>query len=594
MNLSPIDAGIVVIYLLLTFGVGVYMERRAGKNMESYFLGGQSMPWWLLGMSGSSTFFDITGTMWMVSVFYVLGMRGMWEHWFWCFPFAGFVLAYKAKWAYRSGVLTGMEWLVFRYGTGRPGQAARLMTVIISLIGMTLMLGYAGTGVGKFLEEFLPIKRSVAIPLLFAFTGLYVVLGGFFSVVYSDFFQTLLLSFAAIYIAAAAFLQIDPDTFRRAVGDDWFSLMPVWRLPNPPPEYYEKYKEAFGALVILWVSKGIIGLLGAGGGGADFQRFRAARCEADASRIGLAWGVVISVRWGLVMGFTAFGLSILANHGGAVDSERVLPMVLNRVLPIGVKGLVLAGLLAAFMSTFDSTLNVGASFIVNDLIKPLWKHATPRALMLLSYVATMVLVILGVIISLMTDTIASIWNPINFALGAALVAPSLLAPYWWRIGGWALCVSGASTIPVAIYVYCFTQWEKLQYYPFLSGVSLVSCLIAAYAFPPAPDDTLQNFYRKVRPFGWWQPVRRMLENAGEDPSRPPSDRLDIIVAITGTLFFIALYLMIMDVVLHNWPRAAALASAVLIGAVLLYALWWRRLPPDDTNTSAQADAAPDR
>ena len=224
MDLNPIDIAIVIGYFSLVFGVSLYMGRRAGKNIESYFLAGRSMPWWLLGMSGSSTYFDITGTMWMVSVFYLLGMRGMWEHWFWCFPFAGFVMAYKAKWAYRSGVLTGMEWMVFRYGTSRSGQSARLMCVIMNLIAIVFMLGYAGTGVGKFLEEFLPIGKSLSVPLLFGFTGLYVIFGGFFSVVYSDFLQTVLLSFAAIYIATAAFLNIDPEVFRQTVGDDWYSL----------------------------------------------------------------------------------------------------------------------------------------------------------------------------------------------------------------------------------------------------------------------------------------------------------------------------------------------------------------------------------
>jgi len=586
VNVNPIDAGIVVAYFVLILGVGTTMERRAGKNIESYFLAGRTLPWWLLGMSGSSTYFDITGTMWMVSVFYVLGMRGMWEHWFWCFPFAGFVLAYKAKWAYRSGVLTGMEWLVFRYGHGRAGQAARLVSVIISLIGIVLMLGYAGTGVGKFVEEFLPVERSVAIPLLFAFTGLYVVLGGFFSVVYSDLIQTILLSFAAVYIAVAAFVQIDPATFRHTVGADWFSVQPVWTLPDPPADY----ADPFGLLVMLWVTKGMIGLFGAAGGGADFQRFRAARNEADASKIGLAWGMVISVRWSLVMAFTAFGLSILADQGGTIDSERVLPMVLNRVLPVGVKGLVLAGLIAAFMSTFDSALNVAASFIVNDLVKPVWKRASPKALMRVSYAATLSVVVLGIVISLRTERIKEIWNPINFALGATLIAPGLLAPYWWRIGGWAHCVSGACTLPVAFYVKQFTDWNELRYFPLLAGISLVSCLIAAYVFWPAPTETLKDFYGKVRPFGWWAPVRRMLADDGEDPRRPERDRLDIPVAVVGTGFFIVLYLLMMDVVLHNWLRAACLAVAVAAGGAFLYVAWWRRLRPIDDGIAPEPRA----
>jgi len=576
VKLGYIDASIVVAYFVLVLFISVLLERRASKSIQSYFLAEGSMPWWLLGMSGSSTYFDITGTMWMVSVFYVLGMRGMWEHAFWCFPFAGFVMAYKAKWAYRSGVLTGMEWLVFRYGEGRAGRAARLMNVIIVLIIMTLMIGYAGIGVGKFMEEFLNIPKSEAVPLVFIFTGAYVTIGGFFSVVYTDFIQTVLLSFAAIYLAVAAFFGVNPAAFRATVGSDWFSLMPVMKLSHPTPEY----PDLFGLLVILWVSKGLISLVSSGAGGVDFQRFRAARNEGEASKIGFAWGMVISVRWALVMGITVFGLSILSGSGKTIDSERVLPIVINQVLPVGVKGLVIAGLLAAFMSTFDSTLNVAASFVVNDLVKPFWKSAGRRTLMSISYLSTITIVLIGVIISLYTDRIASLWNPINFALGAALIAPGFLASYWWRLGGWAFCISGACTLPVAFYIKVFTNLRELQYFPILAGVSFTSCILASFLFPPAPRETLMNFYSRVRPFGFWGPVRKMLAEAGEDPGRPPQDRLDIPVAIVATAFFIALYLLMMDLVLHNWPRAGIFALFVMAGGFFLYMAWWRLLKTD--------------
>lgn len=572
MNISLIDLGIVIGYLVMIISIGVYMERRAGKNMESYFLGGKTIPWWLLGMSGSSTYFDITGTMWIVSVFYVLGIRGLWEQWFWCFPFAGFVLAYKAKWAYRSKVLTGVEWLIFRYGNDKAGQAARFVSVIIFLILMVLMLGYAGTGVGKFIQEFIPVEKSVAIPLLFAFTGLYVILGGFYSVVYSDLFQTILLGFASIYISIAAFIKIDPEIFRQIVGNEWFSIKPVWQLSNPPPGY----ADAFGLLVMLWVAKGVLTLFTASSG-AEFQRCLAARNEAEASKMGLAWGLVFSVRWALVMAFTVFGLSILTQQGGAVDAERVLPMVINRVLPVGIKGLVLAGLIAAFMSTFDSTLNVAASYIVNDLVKPVWKKASPKNLIFVSYVSTMVIVILGIIISLRTEQIRDIWNPINFALGAALIAPALIAPYWWRIGGWTHCFSGLITLIAAFGVYWFTDWNALRYFPVLAGISIISCLSLSYLFPPAPENALKNYYRTVRPFGIWKPVRRMLATDGENVQRFKKDRFDILIAIVATIFFIVLYLLMMDIVLHNWQRAIWLFIFTVIGGIFLYLVWWRRL-----------------
>jgi solute:Na+ symporter, SSS family len=575
LNLSYIDAGIVLFYLLLVFGVGVYMERRAGKNIDAYFLGGKSMPWWLLGMSGSSSYFDITGTMWMVSTFYLLGIRGMWEHWFYCFPIAGFLFAYKGKWNYRSGVMTNMEWLVFRFGRDRAGQAARLTTVIIYLIVMVLMLGYAGTGIGKFIEEFLPIDKSLAVPILFAFTGLYVILGGFISVVYSDFLQTIILSVASVYIAVAAFMKIDTEAFRQTVGNDWFSVKPVWELANPPTAY----ADLFGLLVILWVSRGMISLfsLGSTSSGAEFQRFAAAKSEADASKIGFMWGLVISVRWALVMAFTAFGLSILANSSGVVDSERVLPMVLNRVLPVGIKGIVIAGLVAAFMSTFDSTLNVTASYVVNDLVKPIWKKATSKQLMIVSYASTFMVLVLGIIVSLRTEQIRDLWNPINFALLSSLIVPGLVAPYWWRIGGWSHCLSGLNTLIAAVWVYYFTDWNELRYFPVLLGISAISCFFTSSIFPPANEQTLKNYYLKIRPFGLWGPVRKMLKKDGKDADRFARDKFDIPVAIIATCFFIALYLLMIDTVLHNWARAMWLLLFNVASGISLYFLKWRRL-----------------
>lgn len=578
MNLHPIDAAIIIAYFIIVFVMSAYLERRAERDIDAYFLGSRAIPWWMLGMSGSSTYFDISGTMWMVSVFYVLGMRGMWQHAFWAFPFAGFVMAYKAKWAYRSGVLTHMEWQIFRYGAGHAGQAARLVTIVITLTSLVLLLGYAGTGVAKFVAVFLPIDRTIVIPLLFGFTGLYVLLSGFFGVVYSDFFQTLLLSAAAVYISVLAFLKIDPIAFRAAVGDDWFSLTPLMKLPHASAEY----PDLLGLLIVMWVSKGLISLLTASGG-PEFQRFRAARTEAEASKVGLAWGVCISVRWCMVMGFTAFGLSILAKEGVVVDSESVLPLMLDKVLPVGIKGLVLAGLLAAFMSTFDSLVNVAASYIVNDLVKPIWKDASARALVKVSYVATIIIVALSILISLYTDRIAAIWNPINFALGAALIAPALLAAYWWRISGWSVCMSGALTLPAAFYVKVFTDMRELQYFPLLFSISLVSCLIGAFFFPPTPEEALKNYYRKVRPFGCWGPVRRALLAAGEDPHRFARDRFDIPVAIAGTAFFTLLYIFMMDLVLHNWSRVATLGVGLIAIAVFLYVCWWRVLKTTETH-----------
>ncbi len=128
MKLSPIDLAIVVTYLLLVVGVGIWVKRRAAKGLESYFLGGRKLPWWMIAMSGSSSYFDITGTMWIVSMFVAYGFCGYWIQWMWGFVIAVFYFAYMGKWIRRSGVLTGAEWMRVRFGSDSGGEAARRLT----------------------------------------------------------------------------------------------------------------------------------------------------------------------------------------------------------------------------------------------------------------------------------------------------------------------------------------------------------------------------------------------------------------------------------------------------------------------------------
>ncbi|MBI4325451.1 MAG: sodium:solute symporter, partial [Chloroflexi bacterium] len=111
MKLSTLDQIIVVVYLAVIMAIGFAMKRRAARGMSAYFLGGRQLPWWALAMSGSSSYFDITGTMWIVSLFILLGLKSMWVHWLWGFPLTAFYLAFMGKWIRRSGVLTGAEWM---------------------------------------------------------------------------------------------------------------------------------------------------------------------------------------------------------------------------------------------------------------------------------------------------------------------------------------------------------------------------------------------------------------------------------------------------------------------------------------------------
>src|SRR6476661_8416673 len=207
MNLTIADQVIVVLYLASIMGIGIAMKRLAAKGMSSYFLGGRSLPWWALAMSGSSSYFDITGTMWIVSTFILLGLKGMWVHMLWGFPITAFYLAFMGKWIRRSGAMTGAEWMKMRFGPGKAGDLARLSYTLFAVLTICALLGYGAIGMGKFGSIFLPFSPTVCAILILGITGAYVVLGGFHGIVRGEIAQTVVLSTGAIAFAIIGYLH---------------------------------------------------------------------------------------------------------------------------------------------------------------------------------------------------------------------------------------------------------------------------------------------------------------------------------------------------------------------------------------------------
>ena len=163
MNLHPIDLVIIGLYLIVVVVIGFLVSRRAGQDMDSYFLGGKSMPWWLLGIANASSMFDITGTMWLVYILFVYGMKGVWLPWLWPTFNQVFLMIYLAVWIRRSNVLTGAEWITTRFGPGRGGELSRISVVIFALASVIGFLGYAFQGIGKFTAVLLALKMMSMI-----------------------------------------------------------------------------------------------------------------------------------------------------------------------------------------------------------------------------------------------------------------------------------------------------------------------------------------------------------------------------------------------------------------------------------------------
>lgn len=592
--MTAIDIGIIVIYFLVVIGLGFWYKKRASRSLDSYFLGGKRMHWLLLAMSGSVSNFDITGTMWIVSILFVLGMKSMWHHWMWGFLMGAFFLAYMGKWVRRSNVMTAAEWMKTRFGDGTAGRLARTAYALMAILTLASFIGYAFQGIGKFASVYIPLETlasRVEIPwihalltehkaaflavMIIGITTLYVVLGGLFSVVVTDVIQTIVLTISSLIIAVTAWSRLTPDALSR-LPEGFATLRVPWRLPEFAGTENAQF-EFFGAMVIIWVLKGL--LMNAGGPAQmyDFQRFLAARHDRDAAKVGASWSVFLLVRWAMVTGIALLALTGVV---GVSDSERVMPLVLRDFLPLGIRGIVIAGLLAAFMSTFSSTVNSGASFIVRDIWQPYIRpQSTERQAVRFSYLATVLLVVLGLVIGFESKSIAEIWNWMMVTLGAGIIVPNVLRWYWWRMNGWGYAWGTLGGMMLSTIALFFDTWPAFVVFPSIVASSFLLSVLGSLFTRPVEKEVLMDFYRSVRPFGFWKPVKDTSRLSVEElSSRSENIWITVLNVILGMAAIASLYLFPMYLVGRWYDNSLACLGIGLFAIFVLKFTWYRNLP----------------
>lgn len=571
LRLNTLDAAVVVVYLVVVVALGTLMKRRAAKNLSSYFLGENQLPWWALAMSGSSSYFDITGTMWIVSLFVTMGLKGMWVQWIWGFIIPVFYMAYMGKWIRRSGVMTGSEWMETRFGSGPAGSLARASYTLYAVLTITAFLAYGATGMGKFGAVFLPWEEHTCAIAILGITGLYVIVGGFHGVVLVEIFQTLILSAGALLIAYLGFRHVTPEALAAKVPVEWHSLAPAWKFDYLAGGEYH----LFGALLMVWVVKGMLLSLSGPEQLYDFQRFLAAKNARDAAKLGALWGAIHTVRWPMAMALAAMGIVGLAQTG---DPETVLPSVIQDMLPTGIRGLVLAALLSGFLATFNSTVNGGASYVVKDIYhKYLNPRASERQLVRASYVASALLIVLGIAASFAAASIDQMFTWIMGTLGAGVLMPNVLRWYWWRVNGWGYAVGSISGMILSLAQALIPAAKDLPLYetfPAIAGAVCAITVVVTLLTEPTQREVLLQFYRTVQPAGFWGPIAAEVNQ----PEIARQFRRDLINIVVGIPCLIGLWMAPIYLVLHRYNEALLAGGVAAVACVILYKTWYLQLP----------------
>ncbi|MBN2128385.1 MAG: Na+:solute symporter [Sedimentisphaerales bacterium] len=615
--LQPIDIAIIVGYIAAVIAMGWFLSKRASKDLNAYFLGGKSLPWWVIGTSHGASGFDITGTMWFVTMLFTYGLRAAFAPWIWPLFDRIFRQVYLGAWIRKSNVLTGAEWMRTRFGTGRGGTLSHISVVIYAVLVTIGFVAYALKGIGKFADVFFPwdlawgplsSAESYGIVIL-SITTAYLLFGGWYSVVLTDLLQFALLTVASIFIAAVAMAKVSPEMLAAVVPDGWDRLIPEWRLgldwsghiAGLNDKIYGTATTAgdgytlLGCVVMMWLLRGILVSAGGPSAGYGMQHQLSTRNPREAALENWWMSIVqLAPRSLMIGGIAILGLAFFSPQvnemvagGGKFDFEQILPFVIARFVPAGLTGILMAGLLAAFMSTFDSTVNAGAAYVVNDIYKRYIRPDAPnRRYVLMGYFWSVALVVVAVVASLRIENIDKTTKWITGLLYAGYIAPNVLKWHWWRFNGYGYFAGMIAGACAALAFPHVNHWignvwghEISANYAFLVLVpvgglaSILACLLTA----PDDPEVLKSFYRTVRPWGFWKPVLDELRK--DDPSIEPNRNfaLDMFNVANGILWQLALMVAPFCLVVRKWDTFWLSLGVLAVTSVIMKFTWYDRL-----------------
>jgi len=314
------------------------------------------------------------------------------------------------------------------------------------------------------------------------------------------------------------------------------------------------------------------------------QRYFAAKSDREAGMLSLFWTCLLAFRWPLIASFAMLGVYHGIETGSVIaDPELVLPTVIKNYIPAGVRGLLIAGLMAAAMSTFDSTVNAGAAYWVKDLYQTyLNPRASEKDLMIQARLASVGIVILALLFSLTISNINEIWGWITMGIGAGMFIPQVIRWYWWRFNGYGFAIGTAVGMTAAVLTKAFAG-PIPEYTSFLiaSGSSLAGCILGTLLTPATENSVLENFYKVTRPFGFWSHIRGSLPEAVQSKVNQ-ENRRDIIATFFAVPWQVVLFLTGMMIVMKQWSNAMNLFAILVILSAGLYWFWFRHLS-DEVN-----------
>ena len=601
MKIDIIDIGIILAYFAVVIILGFLVSRRAIKDINSYFLSSNSLPWWILGVSNASGMFDITGTMWLVYVLFVYGLKSVWLPWLWPTFNQIFLMVFLSIWLRRSRVMTGAEWIRTRFGSSTGAKLAHIIVVIFALVSVTGFLAYGFQGIGKFAKIFLPwdLSPNAYAMILMSLTAIYAVKGGMMSVVITEFLQFIVLTIASIAVGIIAMGTVSPETLNAVIPAGWKDITFGWTLDLNWTGLIDAVNSKiqndgysfFTIFFMLLVFKGFLVSAAGPAPNYDMQRVLATRSPKEAAKMSWFVNVVLCFpRYMMIAGLTVLALAFFSPQlqamGPNIDFEMVLPYALKNLIPVGWVGLILAGLIAAFMSNYAATINAAPAYVVNDIYKRFINpSAPPRKYVRMSYIVSVVFVLLGFAFGLIVGSINEVMQWIVNALWGGYTAANVLKWYWWRLNGYGYFWGMVAGIGAALVMpFLIPSVAAIYAFPYILVISLAGCVIGSYLTEPEPDEVLIEFYMRVKPWGFWKPVCKKVQQRYPEFKPNRNFKYDMFNVAVGIVWQTSLVVLPIYLVIHETTSMLVSLAIVLVTSAILKFSWWDKL--DEASTIA--------
>ena len=566
MNISIFDWSLVAIYFIFVLSVGLYFSKKAGKDIESFFVSGRSLPWWIAGTSMVATTFGGDTPLAVTEIVAKNGIAGNWL--WWNFIIGGMLTVFLfAKLWRRSRVITDVEFTEDRY-SGKPAAVLRGFRALYFGIPINcIIMGWGILAMSTILGVIFDFPKWQAIVISLVVAVSYSVLSGFWGVVVTDLVQFVIAMVGSISLAVISVKHVGGiealKTKVTAINPDALNFFPKLDSLSLP------FLAFFVYVAVQWWSTWYPGSE-PGGGGYIAQRMFSTKNEKHSVFATLWFNIAhYCLRpwpWILV------ALASIVVFPDLADPKVGYPKMMIQFLPAGLKGLMIAAFFGAFMSTIDTHLNWGASYFVNDFYKRfVKKDATSSHYVLISRVIIVIIMVFAGLTAYGMDSLKGGWE-LLIAIGAGTGIVYILRWYWWRINAWSEISAMACSFVVAIFLMKFTplgaagdlNWAYRML--ITVGITMPVWIAVTLLTKPVEREHLVKFYNKTKPGGAWEPIRKAIPGVFEKPKV----LTDIFNWLLGTVFVYSTLFGIGKIILLETRAGITFLLASVISGFFLF------------------------